>query len=134
LTFAQTTGKIVGKIVDKATDEPLVGANIMLLNTSFGAVADLDGNFFFINIPPGIYNVQAKMMGYASVKMENIHFGVNSTTNLQFKLEQTTPKGEEIVATASAVSFKKDTMKRTCFTHLAVEPQLFYSLKKGVKS
>jgi hypothetical protein len=109
-------------------------ADIMLLNTSFGAAADLDGKFFIVNIPPGIYNAQAKMMGYTSVKMENIHFGVNSATNLQLKLEQTTLQGEEIVVTASAVSFKKDTMKRTCFTHLAVEPQLFYSLKKGVKS
>jgi hypothetical protein len=62
----------------------------MLLNTSFGAAADLDGKFFIVNIPPGIYNAQAKMMGYTSVKMENIHFGVNSATNLQLKLEQTT--------------------------------------------
>jgi type III secretion system FlhB-like substrate exporter len=77
VTVAQTTGKIAGKIVDKATDEPLVAANMMLPDTSFGAAADLDGNFSIINIPPGIYNVQAKMLGYTSLKTENIQFSVN---------------------------------------------------------
>jgi len=47
-------------------------------------------------------------MGYTSVKMENINPTANSTTNLRFELEQTTLQGEEIVVTASAVSFKND--------------------------
>jgi hypothetical protein len=46
-----------------------VGFNITLLNTSFDAAADLDGDLFVINIPSGIYDVQANIMGYTSVKM-----------------------------------------------------------------
>lgn len=107
LTFAQTTGPL-GKIVDKATDEPHMGASRMSPNTSFGPAAGLDGNFFIINIPPATHSVQAKMMGYASVRMEIIHFSVTSTTNLQLKSEQTTLPGEGTVVTASAVSFRKD--------------------------
>jgi outer membrane receptor protein involved in Fe transport len=108
LCFSQTTGKISGKIVDKTTGEPLVGANVIALNTSFGTAADINGNFFIINIPPGVYNIQVTMIGYKNVKMEKIRVSVNSTTSLNFEMEQTVLQGEEVVVTASAVSFKKD--------------------------
>ena len=108
LCFAQTTGKITGQVVDGTTGEPLAGANVSLLRTSFGAAADANGNYFIINIPPGTYDVQANMMGYASVKMEKVRVSVNSTTDLTFELESTVLQGETVVVTASAISFKKD--------------------------
>jgi len=107
-SFAQTTGKISGNIVDKTTGEPLAGANVMLLNTSSGTAADADGHFFIINIPPGLYDIQVSMIGYTPVKMENVRVSVNSTTDLIFELEKTILEGETVVVTASAVSFKKD--------------------------
>lgn len=108
LSFAQTTGKIAGRVVEKVTGESLIGANVILLSTSLGAAADMDGNFFVINIPAGTYDIQANMIGYRSVKMENVRVSVNSTTNLKFELEKTVLQGEAVVVTASAVSFKKD--------------------------
>ncbi|MBN1781670.1 TonB-dependent receptor [bacterium] len=108
LSLAQTTGKISGKIVDSANGEALAGANVMIVNTSFGTAADRNGNFYIINIPPGIYEVQATMMGYKRMRMEKIRVSVNSTTTLHFDMEPTVLQGEEIVITASAVSFKKD--------------------------
>lgn len=106
--FTQTTGKISGKVVDKATGEPLAGANVILLNTAFGAAADVNGDFFIINVPPGTYDIQANMIGYTPIKMRNVRVSVNSTTNLKFTLEKTVLQGEAVVVTASAVSFKKD--------------------------
>jgi len=108
LCLAQTTGKVSGKIVDQTTGEPLAGANVMAVNTSFGTATDINGNFFIINIPPGIYDIQATMIGYKIVKMEKIRVSVNSTTTLYFEMEQTVLQGEEVVVTASAISFKKD--------------------------
>jgi outer membrane receptor protein involved in Fe transport len=108
LCFAQTTGKIAGKVVDKDTGEPLTGANVILLRTLSGAAADANGYYFIINIPPGSYDVQASMIGYTPVKMKNVRVSVNSTTNLEFELEKTVLQGEAVVVTASAVSFKKD--------------------------
>jgi hypothetical protein len=68
----------------------------------------LDGSFFVLNIPSDIHSVQANMMGYTSIKMESIHLSVNSTTSHQLNSEQATLQGEEIVVTASAVSFQKN--------------------------
>ena len=108
LSFAQTTGKIAGTVFDKDTGEPLVGANVILLHTLFGAAVDADGYYFILNISPGNYEVQAMMIGYTPIKVENVRVSVNTTTNLKFDLEKTVLQGETMVVTASAVSFKKD--------------------------
>ena len=57
--FAQTgVGKMSGKVIDADTKEPLIGANIILLNTNLGAATDIDGNYFILNITPGTYEVK----------------------------------------------------------------------------
>ena len=38
LVYAGTTGKIAGKIIDKATGEALIGANVLIVGTTMGAV------------------------------------------------------------------------------------------------
>ena len=36
---------IKGKIIDKATIEALIGANVQIQGTNFGAVTDVNGDF-----------------------------------------------------------------------------------------
>lgn len=53
-SHAQTIrGKVKGNVVDKGTQLPLAGANIVLLKTPLGAASDFDGNFLIENIPVG---------------------------------------------------------------------------------
>ena len=106
--FAQTTGKISGKVIDKETGEPLIGCNIIIEGQEYGAATDLKGEFFIINIHPGTYNVIANSIGYGTVKMENIRVSVNSTTNLNFELSQEAIAGEVVVVTANKMAIKKD--------------------------
>ena len=54
---AGPTGKISGKVTDVSTGEPLVGANVMIAGTVFGASTDEVGDNFINNIPPGSYEV-----------------------------------------------------------------------------
>jgi len=107
-TFAATTGKIAGKVLDKETGDALPGANIMLAGTRLGAAADINGDFFIINIPPGKYNVEASMIGYGKVMIENVQVRTNATTTLSFTLNQVVIEGETIVVTVDAISVKKD--------------------------
>jgi outer membrane receptor protein involved in Fe transport len=106
--FSQTTGKIAGRLVDKTTGDPLAGANVIVLATPLGAAADANGNYFIINIPPGTYTVQASMMGYTTIRMQNVRVSVNSTATLKFEMDRTALQGEAVVVTASAISYKKD--------------------------
>ena len=77
--FAQTTGKISGVVKDKSVTTALPGANVYLENTSFGSASDDQGRFTLINIPPGKYNLKIDMIGYKSIKMENVVVSVNRT-------------------------------------------------------
>jgi hypothetical protein len=64
---AQTTGKIAGKVVDANTNDPLVGANVLIEGTTRGAATGADGSYFIINLPPGTYTVKIMMMGYETL-------------------------------------------------------------------
>ena len=62
--FAQTTGKISGKILDAEQNSPLIGVNIIIHQTQKGTSSDQDGYFNIINVSPGKYTVKIMMIGY----------------------------------------------------------------------
>ncbi|MBN2411139.1 TonB-dependent receptor [candidate division KSB1 bacterium] len=118
-TRAATTGKISGLVIDKETGEPLPYAQIMLtevwagsektaLDKVRGSITDMEGNFYMLNIMPGTYTIQVRMIGYANVKMEKVRVSTNSTTNLNFQLTPEVIEGEVVMVTASPIAFKKD--------------------------
>lgn len=108
-TMAQTTGKISGTVKDAENGSPLIGANVILDGTSFGAATGLDGSFFIINIPPGIYNAKISMMGYETQLIANLKVSVNRTSGLNAELRATVLEtGEVVVVQADKISVKKD--------------------------
>ncbi len=109
LLNAQTTGKIAGKVLDQKSGDGLPGANVMLEGTSRGAVSDLNGDFYLINISPGTYTIKVHLIGYEPVRVEKLHVSVNRTSNVEVKLKETTLElGEEVVVTAEKIALKKD--------------------------
>ncbi|MBL7075452.1 TonB-dependent receptor [candidate division KSB1 bacterium] len=99
--MAGTTGKIAGRVVDEATGLPLPGANVIVLGTTLGAMSDLEGSFFIINVKPGKYSVKATMMGYSAMTITEARVNIDLTTNLEFKLKETVlDLGEEVIIVA----------------------------------
>ena len=94
LLFAQTTGKIAGNVVDKETKEPLPGVNVFIAGTSFGSATNMNGEFNIINVPPGNYNVNVQMIGYAGFMVENLRVSVNRTSYIKAELTSTVLEGE----------------------------------------
>lgn len=85
--FAQTgVGKISGKVTDADTKEPLIGANIILLNTNLGAATDIEGNYFILNITPGTYDVKVSYVGYAPKTIKEVRVVANITYELNVEL------------------------------------------------
>lgn len=64
--FAQS-GTISGKIVDKESQEVLIGASALLQGTTLGSVTDLNGVFTIKNVKPGNYTLVIKYIGYTDV-------------------------------------------------------------------
>lgn len=86
LLYSQSTGKIMGKVIDASTDEGIPFANVLVDGTTLGAASDMNGNFVILNIPPGLYSVTASYIGYQKVTIKDITVNVGFTTTLDFKL------------------------------------------------
>ena len=107
LLHAGTTGKISGTVVDE-NDEPLVGCNIIIKGTSYGAATNLAGEYFILNVPPGIYEISASMIGYSTVTIEGTQVIVDLTAKTDFSLKPETIEGEEIIVTAEKPTVRLD--------------------------
>jgi outer membrane receptor protein involved in Fe transport len=87
INFAQTgVGKISGKVIDAATKEPLVGANIVILNTDWGAATNINGEYFILNVPPGNYDLRFSFVGYAPKTVQNVRVVAGVTYDLDVEL------------------------------------------------
>ena len=62
--WAQNTAELSGKITDKSTQKPLIGADIYLKELKKGTNADAQGNYYLKGIPEGNYTVIGSYLGY----------------------------------------------------------------------
>jgi len=106
--LSQTTGKIMGTVVDEETGSPLPFANIMIDGTSIGAATDINGDYYILNVAPGKYTLNVQMMGYGAKKISGVIVSVNRTSNINVELSETIIEGEEVVVIADKISIKKD--------------------------
>lgn len=107
LLYAQN-GKLVGVVKDKQTGEPLIGANVIILGTNFGAATDIDGKFIILNISPGRYSVAASMVGYGKVTQTDVAIFIDRTTNIEFGLTDETIEIGQVTVTAAKPAVVKD--------------------------
>ena len=108
IVFSQTTGKISGTIKDQSSNLPIIGANIIIINQGIGAATDLDGNFFILNVDPGLYDLRVDYIGYESKIIKDIQVSVNRTTTRNIVLKQSFIEGAVVEVTGNAVDIKKD--------------------------
>jgi hypothetical protein len=78
---------LFGRVVDKDTNEPLVGATVVLKDYNIGASTDVYGNYLIKDIPPGIYTVKVSYVGYKSSIISDIKLESNKRYLIDFKLQ-----------------------------------------------
>ena len=98
---ANGTGSLKGQVFDNQTKDPLVGANVIIQNTSLGIAADIDGNFDIKFVPVGTWKVKVSCIGYVPIVRE-ITIVENESSNQEFHLTAEAIAGEEVVVTAQA--------------------------------
>src|SRR5208283_4204394 len=82
--------------------------NITVVGTSLGTVADLDGNYVILNIPPGNYSVRAQFVGYQPVMAEHVSVSIDLTSNLDFSLNESAVELQAVVIEGKLDAVKKD--------------------------
>ncbi len=106
--YSGTTGKLSGTIKDAQTGEPLVGANVIIEGTNFGAATNVNGEYVILNISPGRYNVKFSFIGYETTLMQDVSITVDQTTFLQITLNPQSIQVDEIIVTARTPLIQKD--------------------------
>lgn len=98
-SFAQTTGKISGKIIDQKTSEPLIGASAMLQGTSTGAAADVEGSYIINGLKPGKYTLEIRYMGYQTKSIADVEVKAGVVTTMDVALSESASQtlGEVVV-------------------------------------
>lgn len=85
MALAQS-GKLRGQITDQETGEALVGANVIVVGTSYGAATDVNGEYIILNLVAGTYEVRASYIGYQAKAISNVRINADLTTGLDFQL------------------------------------------------
>jgi outer membrane receptor protein involved in Fe transport len=106
--WSGTTGKITGTVVDKTNNEPLIGANVVVLGTSFGAVTDIDGNYTILFVPPGTYTVQVSFIGYRKSLINDVRVFIDQTARVDVQLESQAIETNDVIVVAERMPVKPD--------------------------
>ncbi|MCI0698597.1 TonB-dependent receptor [candidate division KSB1 bacterium] len=90
---------IKGIVLDRATRQPLPGANIRVLGTPLGAATGADGRFVLSPIPSGTYTLEASLIGYQPQRLENKSISASAALELHFELIEAPVPLSEIIVT-----------------------------------
>ncbi len=99
LVSQQLSQTIRGKITDKFTQQPIIGANVILQNSNpiVGTVTDIDGNFRLEEVPLGRQNIRISFIGYNEILLPNLQVNSQKEIVLQIKMEEKIITGKEVV-------------------------------------
>ncbi|MDT0538336.1 TonB-dependent receptor domain-containing protein [Croceitalea sp. P059] len=104
LIAQETTGSIVGKLIDKEqNNEPLAFANVLIKGTTIGTQSDFDGLYGISGLEPGVYTVQYSYLGYETVEIPNITVEADKVTSIDVPMSASSGfQLDEVVVTTVA--------------------------------
>ena len=112
-------GQVVGRVLEKKTKEPIIGARVRLLlpdgtSAKMGAISDAKGNFLILNVAPGIYQIE---ISYGPTYTKHLFRDVKIETDRKFEtgvvqLAEKAVEGDTVVVTAGGKA-KIDKLKAT---------------------
>ena len=93
---------IKGYVQDKETGEPVELANVVLLETEYGASTDGHGYYFILNVPPGIYILEVNRIGY-DTHFQEVYMREGESITLTFALDKKSYSLDEVAISAARV-------------------------------
>lgn len=92
----ESTGSIHGRVTDKATGAPIIGAHVIVLGSTLGNLTNDDGFYFINGVPAGLQTVRAEFIGYRYVEVWDQRILAGHTTTLDFQLSAVDTEGTTI--------------------------------------
>ncbi|NKB66757.1 MAG: TonB-dependent receptor plug domain-containing protein [Candidatus Latescibacteria bacterium] len=119
-------GSILGRVVDKASKQPLANVNIHILLTDLGTITDAQGRFDFAGLEENVYKLRLSHIGYQAHIETDVRVVRNKSTFIEdIELAQALvavagtdvvagggPYEEDVQAPVSAVNYTREEIKR----------------------
>ncbi|MEX2396978.1 MAG: carboxypeptidase-like regulatory domain-containing protein, partial [Balneolales bacterium] len=99
--YGQQNAVLYGEVTDTDNGEGLIGANVQLMGTNWGAATNVDGNYRITRITPGTYTLVISYLGY---QRQEIEIELAAGEELEYNSEMTGAgiEGEEILFSVQA--------------------------------
>ena len=101
IMFGQTR-TVTGQVIDQATGEPVIGANVLIKGTTTGTITDIDGNFSL----SGVTDKSVLHVSYVGYTAEDVP--VKGNTNLNIVIHEDNDLLDEVVVVGYGVQKKRD--------------------------
>ena len=118
--FGQTTGQISGVVTDEATQEPLAGVKIVIVEATLETTTGKDGSYKLIYVPPGQYEIKTSRIGYKAVSL-SAAVSPNEDTKLDILLRESIISMPKVVVSAEKLA------ERTSVSDMALTKRMLLS-------
>ena len=104
--WAQGTGTITGRVIDRGTQRPLGSVQVRIVGTTRGSQTDETGAFRIGNVPSGTMQVVAQRLGYGpQSRTVTVVDGQTATADFQMAVAATTL--DQVIVTATGQSERR---------------------------
>jgi len=100
LCAEKSEGGLSGCVIETGSQNPVIGANILIMGTMLGSATDSEGHFTISHISPGTYTVLVTAIGYKKTEKE-VTIETNRTQFLNMEVEEAVVFMDGVAVTAS---------------------------------
>src|SRR5881275_989338 len=108
-------GAIAGRVTDRVTQQPVIGAEVLVLGTNLGGRVGQDGRYRISNISAGQYTLQVRLIGYATASQQ-VSVTAGGTATVDFAVSAAAVPLEAVVVTATGAEQLKRELGHTVAT------------------
>lgn len=120
LIYAQElSGSIYGRVFDFTTKQPIPFANVLVMETNYGAATNSDGLFKIENLPVKTYQIRASVIGYNSQIKTDVVVQTGKPSEVNFELIPQAIELEGITVTSDY--FRKDLLEVNSIRNFSYE-------------
>jgi hypothetical protein len=83
---SDSTSTLIGQVLDRDSDEPIYGVNVVINDLIFGSTTDTTGNYIIKDIPKGTYKIKTSWVGYKTAVFDSIEIEGGELIILDFRL------------------------------------------------
>jgi TonB-linked SusC/RagA family outer membrane protein len=96
---AQQPGRVTGQVIDQATRQPIVGAQIAIQGTDLEVATTANGRYLMLNVPVGTHTIVVSSLGYADEERASVTVAAGAAVVLNIELRPEALRLAELVAT-----------------------------------